>query len=74
VSHIIKDKYYAHSSVLEAKIESKTSFAWQSILGSSDLVKVGLFWRIGNGENMRMWGDKWVPRPTTFSIQFAPKC
>jgi hypothetical protein len=33
----------------------------------------GLFWKIGNGEKTRIWGDKWVPMPTTFSTQSAPK-
>jgi hypothetical protein len=73
VSRIMKAKYYAQSSVLEAKIGSKPSFAWQGILGSCDLVKEGLFWKIGNGEKTRIWGDKWVPRQTTFSIQTGPK-
>jgi hypothetical protein len=73
VSHIMKAKYYAHSSILEAKIGSKPSFAWQSILGSCSLVKEGLLWKIGNEENTRIWGDKWVPRLMTFSIQSASK-
>jgi hypothetical protein len=73
VSRIMKAKYYAQSSILEAKIGSKPSFAWRSILGSCNLVKEGLFWKIGNGEKTRIWGDKWVPRQTTFSIQSGPK-
>jgi hypothetical protein len=26
-------------------------------------------WRIGNGNQVRIWKDKWLPRPTTFMVQ-----
>ena len=28
---------------------------------------------IGNGENTKIWGDKWVPIPITYAIQSAPR-
>ena len=31
-----------------------------------------LIWRVGNGQQIRMWGDKWVNTPTTFTIQTPP--
>jgi hypothetical protein len=46
----MKAKYYANSSILDAKMGSKPSFAWRSIMSSRDLLEEGLFWRIGNGE------------------------
>lgn len=72
-SKIMKAKYYASSSIQEAKLGNKSSFAWRSILGSSELLKKGLFWRIGNGEKMRIWGDKWIQILATFSIQSPPR-
>lgn len=29
----------------------------------------GLFWHIGDGKRVKIWGDKWIPQPTTFTIQ-----
>lgn len=49
VSRILKAKYYPNSSVLEARLGNKPSFAWRSIVGSCDLVKQVLYWGIGNG-------------------------
>ena len=25
-------------------------------------------WQIGSGEGVRVWCDKWVPKPTTYKI------
>ena len=32
------------------------------------LVKYGSRWRLGNGEKVRIWGDKWLPKPSTFMV------
>jgi hypothetical protein len=73
VSQILKAKYYASNTILEAKIGTNPSYVWRSILGASDILKEGLFCRIGNGENTRIWGDKWVPIPTTYAIHSVPR-
>ena len=32
------------------------------------LVKRGIRWNVGNGDSIRVWGDKWLPSPSTFRI------
>ena len=32
------------------------------------VVKRGMRWQIGSGEGVRVWCDKWVPKPTTYKI------
>jgi hypothetical protein len=54
VSRIMTVKYYANSSILEANLGNKPSYAWRSILGSCDLLCEGLFSRIGNGETTKI--------------------
>ena len=49
-------------------MENEPSYAWRSILGACDILNEGLFCKVGDGENTRVWGDKWVPIPTTFAI------
>lgn len=73
VSTIMRAKYYANGSILEAKLGSKLTFAWRSTLGSCDLLKEGLYRQIGNGETTRIWGDKWIPIPSTHAIQSPPR-
>jgi hypothetical protein len=38
------------------------SYTWRSILKGINLLKEGLVWRIGNGEQVKMWSDPWIPR------------
>jgi hypothetical protein len=70
---IIKAKYYPNSSLLEAKLGSKSSFAWRSIHSAQSLFEKGLIWRIGNGQSVQIWGDRWIPIPSTYKIQSPPR-
>ncbi|XP_059428496.1 uncharacterized protein LOC132162251 [Corylus avellana] len=70
---IMKAKYFPNGTYLEASLGSKPSYARRSIHSARVLVKEGLTWRIGSGTQVRIWGDKWIPRPHTFQIQFPPK-
>jgi hypothetical protein len=65
LSKIIEAKYYPCAggggggvvvgcNFLEGKLGLRPSFAWRSIHSSCELLKEGLIWRIGNGENVRI--------------------
>ncbi|XP_042984755.1 uncharacterized mitochondrial protein AtMg00310-like [Carya illinoinensis] len=69
VSQIYKQKYFKGSSFLEAKLGSSPSYIWRSIWKASELIKEGLRWRVGNGEKIKIWKDKWLNVPTSFRVQ-----
>ncbi|XP_059436227.1 uncharacterized protein LOC132169166 [Corylus avellana] len=50
------------------KLGTKPSFAWRSIQGARELLKDGLFWRVGNGQSINIWGDCWIPISSTYRI------
>lgn len=31
-------------------------------MGSLDVVKKGMTWRVGDGEGIKIWSDPWIPR------------
>jgi hypothetical protein len=72
VRQIIKTKYYPHSSILEASVGKRPSFAWRSIHNSCDLLKEGLIWRVGNGQKARIWKEKWIPTSSTHRVTSPP--
>jgi hypothetical protein len=73
IAKIMKAKYYPESSVLEASCGKKPSFAWRSIQSSSDLIREGLVWRVGNGRRIRIWQDRWILSPTTYKVLSPPR-
>jgi hypothetical protein len=69
VSKIFKAKYHPNVSILEAEVGKRPSYAWRSIISAKTVMHHGLIWRIGDGKDARIWGDSWIPRPSTYSIQ-----
>jgi hypothetical protein len=69
MARIMKAKYHPNCSVLEAKLGNKPSFVWRSIQSYGGLIKEGLIWRVGNGQSIRLQGEKWLPLPTTYKVQ-----
>ncbi|XP_035544636.1 uncharacterized protein LOC118348020 [Juglans regia] len=69
VATIFKQKYFRSSSLLEAKLRRAPSQIWRSIWSSLDLLKEGLRWRVGDGQNINIWGQRWLPTPSSFRVQ-----
>lgn len=73
VAQVMKAKYYQGVSFLESNLGSHASFAWRSIWKAKELLQEGMVWRVGDGTSINIWGDRWIPSPTTYSIQ-SPAC
>jgi hypothetical protein len=61
VATVLKGKYFARDSLLQAKLGASPSYTWHSMLKARPIMHQGLMWRIRNGEKVRIWGDKWIP-------------
>ena len=57
---VFKARFFPNCSILDAKESNSESYAWKSILGVRDVIKKGMFWRIGNGQTARIKEDKWL--------------
>ena len=44
------------------------SFAWKSILKARKVVLLGAIWRVGDGESIRIYKDRWLPRSSVTLI------
>ncbi len=58
---VFQAKYFLHCSVLDAKLSARGSFAWKRIMGARQVIKKGSIWRVGNGDHIRIWGERWLP-------------
>lgn len=68
VFKVLKAKYFPNSDFVHASLGNNPSYTWRSIIAAQELVKNGLRWRVGNGVNIRVWGDKWLPVSSTYKV------
>ena len=47
---------------MEAVDSRMGSYAWKSILRGRDIIQRGARWRVGNGEKINIWRQRWLPR------------
>jgi hypothetical protein len=59
---VLKDKYLKQRSLLDNnyKCPARTSSTWRSFVHGAKLIRKGILWRIGNGNNINFWNDRWV--------------
>lgn len=69
---ILKAKYFPNCSFMKAQIKPNCSFSWRSLCGSRVVINKGAKWIIGNGRLVSIWGDPWIPLPSSFMV-FTPK-
>jgi hypothetical protein len=64
-AQLLRAKYFPDGHVLQARSKGSMSYTWRSILKGIQVLKEGVIWRIGNGQNVRIWKDLWLPREWT---------
>jgi hypothetical protein len=68
VFKMLMAKYFPNSSFLDALIPVNASFIWRSICEFKIVLQEGLRWRVGTGEKIKIWGDKWLPSCSTYQV------
>ncbi|KAL3830578.1 hypothetical protein ACJIZ3_019380 [Penstemon smallii] len=72
ISRVLRAKYFPNHDLLEAPLGPKPSLTWRSIWGSIHTLQSGLRWRVGDGNTIHIWGDKWLPRSHNFLVSTPP--
>jgi hypothetical protein len=62
---VLRAKYFPNGDILSAVPVSGMSYIWRSILKGIEVIREGMIWRVGSGENIRIWDDPWVLRGPT---------
>ena len=60
-ARVLQAKYYPDGNILSAATAPGISYVWRSILQGVEVIKEGMVWRVGNGDNIRIWQDPWLP-------------
>ena len=68
VYRVFKAKYFPTCDFIHASIGNNPSYTWRSLISAQSLVNEGLRWRVGNGANIKVWQDKWLPWGLTYRV------
>jgi len=59
---VLMARYFPNSDILHCVQRAGISYTWRSNLRGAELLKECIIWRIGNGENVKIWEDPWLPK------------
>lgn len=48
--------------------KGKDDWIWKSIVHAIDIMKKHICWEIGNGKNIKIWEDKWLPTKDNYKV------
>jgi hypothetical protein len=67
-ARLFKAKYFPRGNLVDTAFCSNASATWQAILHGLELLKQGIIWRVGNGTQIRIWRDPWIPRELSLEV------
>jgi hypothetical protein len=74
-SQLLKAKYYPNGFLVDTVFTGNGSSTWHAIEYGLQLLKQGVIWRVGNGANIRVWRDPWIPgTPNYKPISVKGRC
>uniref|UniRef100_A0A2N9I6M1 CCHC-type domain-containing protein n=1 Tax=Fagus sylvatica TaxID=28930 RepID=A0A2N9I6M1_FAGSY len=73
VSRVLKANYYPNQSFMEASIKGTPSYIFRSICEAREVLSAGMVWRVGTGENIRIWKDRWLQGAPSETILSPPR-
>ncbi|XP_024196188.1 uncharacterized protein LOC112199393 [Rosa chinensis] len=61
-----------HTGFMKATVEAGDSFTWRSIISGRNVLEQGLRYQVGNGMQISVWEDRWMPMPYCFKPYTKP--
>lgn len=72
LARVLKARYFPTRDILSATLGPSPSYSWRSIFNSLEVIRKGTQWKVGNGKQIHIWDDKWLPTPTTHKVITLP--
>jgi hypothetical protein len=68
-ARVLRARYYPDGKLLNARMKGGSSYTWQSILAGHECFKLGYIWRVGDGTQIKIWEDNWIPGSYNMKVQ-----
>jgi len=69
VAWLYKEIYYPRCNFFQSTLGHKPSFVWRSMCNYKFILKAGSRLRIGDGEDISVWYNKWIANDVTLISQ-----
>ncbi|KAL0355878.1 UNVERIFIED_CONTAM: hypothetical protein Sradi_4034700 [Sesamum radiatum] len=69
---VLGQKYFPFSSFFAVRLSSMPSFTWLSLLATRNILAASLCWKVGDGQDIPITGQSWLPRPWMFQLVAHP--
>ena len=60
-ARVLKAKYYPEEDIFKVNLKKGSSYVWKSIWAGVQTFKKGCIWRVGDGMDINIWEDCWIP-------------
>lgn len=60
-ARLLKARYWPNGELLQVQEHPGISYTWRSFVRGIRALEKGLIWRVGNGQQIRIWEDPWLP-------------
>ncbi|KAA3472328.1 reverse transcriptase [Gossypium australe] len=65
LAQVLKAKYFPNLDFIHAQSGNLPSLTWRSVWAAKGLLKDGLCWGVGKGDQISVWNDHWILGVTT---------
>ncbi|KAA3472342.1 reverse transcriptase [Gossypium australe] len=65
LAQVLKAKYFPNLDFIHAQLGNLPSLTWMSVWAAKGLLKDGLCWGVGKGDQISVWNDRWILSVTT---------
>ena len=64
-AQVLRAKYFPSGDLLSVIEKPGISYSWRNIVRGVQALKDGLIWRVGDGTQINIWLDPWIPNGVT---------
>ncbi|KAA3478183.1 reverse transcriptase [Gossypium australe] len=61
LAQVLKVKYFPNSEFTNSQLGNLPSLTWRSVWAAKGLLENRLCWRVGKGNQISVWNDRWIP-------------
>ena len=60
-AQVLRARYFPNGDLLSVQEKPGISYSWRSIVRGVQALNKGLIWRVGDGTQINIWLDPWIP-------------